>query len=53
MNALELKKILEEYSDRELGALSVRVFANMDISEGDTIIADSAEVTEWELLIEV
>ena len=53
MNAFELKEILNEYTEEELQAMPIRVFSTMDISEGDTIIADSVDVTDWELLIEV
>ena len=53
MNAFELKEMLSEYTDEELQALQLRVFTNMDIGEGETIIVDSVEVTDWELLIEV
>lgn len=53
MKALELKEVLSEYTDEELKNLSVRVFSNMEIGEGELAIVDSVEVTDWELIIEV
>lgn len=51
MNAFQLKEVLEDYSDEELKTLDVRVFANMDVSEGDTIRVHSVEVTQFEELV--
>lgn len=54
MNAFELKEILNEYTEEELQAMPIRVFANMDITEGDITMVDSVEVTEFgALLIEI
>lgn len=53
MKAFELKEILNDYTDEELKALPVRVFANMDIGEGELAIVDSVEITDFELIIEV
>lgn len=46
MNALELKKLLDGFSDNELRYKKVRVFINDDIREGLTIIADSCEIDD-------
>lgn len=53
LNAFEVKEILDQYTDEELQAMTVRVYCHMDYEEGDLAIADDFEINGYELVINI
>lgn len=53
MKALKLKQMLNEYSDKELQNLDVKVFSTTYLNMGDEVLVDYVEITDGNLQLTI